>query len=134
MKRRHFTQFITLLSGGLALPALAASPSAFKMLDKNPGVAYLSRDFFEVRIGQKFKLAGEECRTLFLKSIENSCGEHCREQFRAVFEASPGNRLDEGIFRLERGFNDRFDLFLTKSTRGNGHQQLVAIINRQTHA
>lgn len=134
MKRRQFTQVLSLLSGGLALPALATGPSAFRILATHPGVETFSRDFFEARLGQAFQLAGEEPRTLVLKGIENSCGKHCREQFRAVFEANPGDRLDEGIFRLERGFSDRFDLYLTESAQGSVHQQFVAIINRQTHA
>lgn len=134
MKRRQFTQTLTLLSGGLALPALASGSSALRVLGADPGIEPLSRDFFEARIGQAFQLAGEHARMLVLKGIENSCGELCREQFRVVFEASPGNHLHEGIFRLERGYSDRFDLYLTESEQGNIHQQLVATINRQTHA
>ena len=130
MKRRQFTQFITLLSGGLALPALASVSPALSALGTDRGAQYLSRDFFEARLGQVFQLVGEKPRRLILKGIEN-CGEHCRDQFRVVFEATAGNRLDEGIYSLERGFIDRFDLFLTESVQGHAHQHLVAIINHQ---
>lgn len=132
MKRRQFTQVFTLLSGGLALPALATVPPALRTFGAGPGTEYLSRDFFEARLGQAFQLPGEGSRTLVLKGIEN-CGEHCRDQFRAVFEASAGKWLNEGIYRLERGFIERFDLFLTESVRENANQQLIAIINRQNH-
>ena len=133
MKRRQFTQFFALLGSSLALPAFARDRSALNMLHVESDGEQLSRSFFETRVGQTFHLAGDENRTLVLKRTENACGEHCREQFHATFEVSPGKRLNDGIFQLESEHFHRFDLFLTKSTHGSGQQQLIATINRQPH-
>ncbi len=133
MKRRQFTQFFALLGSSLTLPAFARDCSALNMLTADSNVDPLSRSYFEASLGQTFHIAGGDTRTLVLKSIANACGEHCREQFHATFEVSPGEWLSDGIFRLQHGLFDHVDLFLTESAHGNGRQRLIATINRQTH-
>lgn len=132
MKRRQFTQFIALLGSSLALPAFARNRSELNLLRADSDTNFLSRRFFESQLGQTFKIAGEENRSLVLKLTENACGKHCREQFHATFEVSPGKRLGDGIFQLENEYSDRFNLFLTDSAQASRRQHLIATINRQT--
>lgn len=134
MKRRQFTQTLAVLSGSLALPAFAHASSMLGRLKINPGVETLSRDFFETAIGQTFHLAGEDHRRLVLKDIQDACGGHCREQFHIIFEADPGDRFGDGIFRLKGDHSGHFDLYLSDSVHGRYRQQLVATINHQKHA
>lgn len=134
MKRRQFTKTIVLLAGGVALPAYAGIPSALNLTRIDAAPKDLSRDFFEARVGKVFQLPRQEPHALLLKGVNDACGAACREQFHAVFEASPGTRLQEGIFQLEREGAGRFDLFLTESAQGSKRQQFVAIINLQTTA
>ncbi len=134
MKRRQFAQSIALLAAGAALPAIAGIPSTLKCLQTGANLPHLSRDFFEARLGKVFQLTEDNSRSLLLKGVVNACGPDCREQFFAVFEASPGSPLEEGIYRLEHEHTGRFDLFLTESTQDSRRLRFVAIINHQTTA
>jgi hypothetical protein len=134
MKRRQFTQTIALMACGAALPAYAGIPSALDLMRIHAAPKDLSRDFFEARIGNVFQLRHPGSRTLLLKGVEDACGPAEREQFHAVFELSPGTRLEEGIFQLERERIGWIDLFLTESDQSRTRQQFVAIINLQTTA
>lgn len=134
MKRRQFTQSFVVLAGGAALPAIAAVPSALSFLCSDLVQTNLCRDFFEARLGKKFRLLDSGSRTLVLRSVENACGNVSREQFHVVFEASPGSNLPEGIYQLERPRAGRFDLHLSESDQGRNLQNLVAIFNLQAPA
>jgi hypothetical protein len=134
MKRRQMTQFLALLAGGVAVSSFAAVPALGGTLRRAMSPAYLTREFFETQLGREFSLEGERARKLKLKSVESACCHHSREQFHAVFEASPGEPLEEGIYVLERDNRPRMGLFMTVSDAGTSAQRLVATINLQTVA
>ena len=133
MKRRQMTQFIALLAGGAAVSALAPVQAALRPARGSGSGEYLSRDFFEAQLGREFELENG-ARKLRLKAVESACCHQSREQFHAIFEASPGAPLDEGVYVLERNSGHRMGLFMTVGDAGTTPQRLVATINLQTVA
>ena len=134
MKRRQMTQFLALLAGGAAVSSFAAVPAVGRTLRGAMKPAYLTREFFETQLGKEFEPEGDGARKLKLMSVESACCHHSREQFHAVFEASPGAPLEEGIYVLERKSRPRMGLFMTVGGAGTSPQRLVATINLQTVA
>ena len=129
MRRRQFTQFIALLTGGVAASAYAGIPAPRRLLQTGAAREDFSRDMFSRRIGGTFRLRDQGSRHLVLKGIEEAaCDRHC-DQFCLVFELSPGSRLEEGIHSLECGDGSRMDLYLIPSARGAAQQQLVSFFN-----
>jgi hypothetical protein len=131
MKRRQMTQFLALLTGGVAASSFASVPAVGRSLKNAMTPAYLTREFFEAQLGREFNLEGSGVRKLRLKAVESACCHHSREQFHAVFETGPGSPLDEGIYILERNGRSRMELFMTVSEAGASPQRLVATINLQ---
>ena len=123
-----------MLAAGAALPAIAGVPSVLSFVCSDVVQKNLCRDFFEARVGKKFRLLDSGSRSLVLRSVENACGNISREQFHAVFDASPGSLLQEGIYQLERPRFGHFDLYLTESDQSRKLQSLVAIFNLQAPA
>ena len=108
-------------------------PAVGRTLKSAMGPAYLTREFFEAQLGREFELENG-ARKLRLKAVESACCHHSREQFHAIFEASPGAPLDEGVYVLERNSGHRMGLFMTVGDAGTTPQRLVATINLQTVA
>jgi hypothetical protein len=133
MKRRQMTQFLALLAGGAAMSSFAGVPAVGRTLKSAMGPAYLTREFFEAQLGREFELENGT-RKLRLEAVESACCHHSAEQFHAVFEASPGAPLEEGIYVLERHSREQMGLFMTVSDAGASPQRLVATINLQTVA
>jgi hypothetical protein len=131
MKRRQFAQSMTLLAAGVALPAIASIPSVLCHKSSDTVQADLCREYFETRVGMVFQQRDSQSRTFVLKGVENACGNASRDQFLAIFEASPGARLQEGIYQLESPRAGRLDLYLTESDQSKTRQQFVAIFNLQ---
>jgi hypothetical protein len=128
------TQFLALLAGGVAASSFAGVPVVGRSLRATTGPAYLSRAFFEAQLGREFFVGGNGARKLKLKKVESACCHHSREQFHAIFEASPGAPLKEGIYVLERDSRARMGLFMTAGGAGTSPQRLVATINLQSVA
>jgi len=127
------TQFLALLAGGVAVSSFAAVPAVGRTLKNAMGPACLTREFFEAQLGREFELENG-ARRLRLEAVESACCHHSAEQFHAVFEASPGAPLEDGIYVLERNSHPRVGLFMTVSEAGTSPQRLVATINLQTVA
>ena len=134
MKRRQMTQFLALLAGGAALPALASAPVLCGSPAGESAAQNLSRDHFEAQLGQTFRIGGRSARTLRLRAIQSACCHHRAEQFHALFEAGPGAPLKEGIYVLQGRDRPLMELFMTVSDQGRSGQRLVATINLQTVA
>ncbi len=132
MRRRQFTEFIALLTGGVAVSAYARVPVVVTSTRSDAAAAYLSRDFFEAQLGRVFSVGRNEVCKLRLKAVESACCHNSSEQFHAIFEVSSGTPLEEGIYVLESDNRPRMGLFMTRSERGTTRQQMVATINLQT--
>jgi len=134
MKRRQITQFIALLAGGVAVSAFAGVPVVGSSTRSAAASKYLSRDFFEKQLGKVFSAGPNEARRFRLKAVESACCHSREEQFHAIFEVSPGEPLEEGIYILESNSRPRMGLFMTVADESTNGQQLVATINLQTAA